>query len=164
MEVFVDPQLPATPLLLFGAGHVAQAVAPLARRVGFEVTVIDDMDEFASAERFPDAARLVHSFDPRDFVQLLTPRSYCVIVTRDHAVDQALLEALAPRDLAYLGCIGSRGKAGRFEHRLEAKGVPAEQWARVRIPVGLDIAAETPDEIAVSIVAELIQTRARQDA
>jgi xanthine dehydrogenase accessory factor len=160
MEVFIDPSLPPPTLVLFGAGHVSQATAPLARRVGFEVIVADELEEFASAERFPDAARFLHSFDPSEFAELpLGPRCFCVIATRDHAIDQDLLEALIGRELAYLGVIGSLGKAGRFRKRLEAKGVAEAALARVRMPVGLDIAAETPEEIAVSIVAELIRVK-----
>jgi len=159
MEVFIDVTAPPAPLIIFGGGHVGAALAPLARTIGFDVHVVDELEEFASPERFP-GARLHHSFDPRDWGELpLGPRTVVVVTTRDHAVDQAVLEALVGRDLGYLGVIGSRGKAGRFRRRLEAKGVAPAQLARVHMPIGLDIGAETPEEIAVSVIAQLIQLR-----
>jgi xanthine dehydrogenase accessory factor len=163
---FVEPVLPTDRLILFGAGHVARAVAPLAAGVGFEVVVCDEDERFATAERFP-GARLVPSFDAREVARELEPfgaDDHVLIVTRDHAVDQALLEALLPAaELTYLGLIGSRGKLGRFRRRLEAKAIGDDAaWARLHAPVGLDIGAETPEEIAVAIVAELVQVRHRR--
>jgi len=163
-ERFFEAVRPADRLLLFGAGHVAVAIAPLAARVGFEVVVCDEDDRFASAERFP-GARILATFDDRDVEKELGgplgAGDYALIVTRDHAVDQAILERLLPRgELGYLGLIGSRGKLGRFRRRLEAKGIgDAAAWGRLRSPVGMDIGAETPEEIAVAVVAELIQAR-----
>jgi xanthine dehydrogenase accessory factor len=152
--------------VLFGAGHVAHAVAALAARVGFELVVCDEDERFASAERFPGAT-LVPTFDARAAARELHPfgpDDHVLIVTRDHAVDQGLLETLLPwPGLTYLGLIGSRGKIGRFRQRLEAKGLAdGARWAALHAPVGLDIGAETPEEIAVAIVAELIQARHRR--
>ena len=151
---FVEPILPPDRLILYGAGHVAHALAPMAARVGFDVVVCDEDERYANAERFPEATIA-------DEVNDLGRGDYVVILTRDHAVDQALLEKLLPRtELAYLGMIGSLGKLGRFRKRLEAKGIGDEAaWKRLRSPVGLDIGAETPEEIAVSIVGELIAAR-----
>ncbi len=161
MEVFVEPLVPEPPLVVCGAGHVARAVVPLARAVGFRPIVVDDLDELATRERFPDAAELVDSFDVRDWKDVpLDDRTYALIVTRDHAQDQALLEDLIKRDLAYLGLIGSRRKIELFKQRLIARGVDEKRFERLRAPVGLDIGAETPEEIAVAIVAQLIETRA----
>jgi xanthine dehydrogenase accessory factor len=158
-----EPVFPTPRLVLFGAGHVARAIAPLAATVGFELVVCDEDERFAAAERFP-GARLVHTFDPRDLPAELGAfgaGDHVIILTRDHALDQAILEQLlARRDLPYLGLIGSRGKLGRFRKRLEAKGIGGEaDWARLRSPVGLDIGAETPEEIAVAVVAELVRAR-----
>ncbi len=116
-----------------------------------------------SAFRTP--SRIVDSFDPRDWKELaLDEGSYVVIVTRDHAQDQALLEHFIALpgggELAYLGLIGSRRKIEMFKQRLGARGVDAARFERLRAPIGLDIGADTPEEIAVAIVAELIQTRA----
>jgi xanthine dehydrogenase accessory factor len=161
MEVFVEPLVPEPPLIVCGAGHVARAVVPLARAVGFRPIVVDDMEELATRERFPDAAELVDSFDVRDWKDVpLDDRTYALIVTRDHAQDQQLLEQLIGRDLAYLGLIGSRRKIELFKQRLIARGVDEKRFERLRAPVGLDIGAETPEEIAVAIVAQLIETRA----
>jgi xanthine dehydrogenase accessory factor len=165
MEVFVEPMVPEPPLVVCGAGHVARALVPLARSVGFAPYVVDEMEEYASAERFPDAVAIVDSFDPRDWSGFpLDDRTYVVIVTRDHALDQKLLEAVIDRDLGYLGLIGSRRKIEMFKQRLAAKGVDPARFARLHAPIGLDIGAQTPEEIAVAIVGELIQTRAARRA
>jgi xanthine dehydrogenase accessory factor len=165
MEIFIEPVVPEPPLIVCGAGHVARALVPLARSVGFAPIVIDELEEYASAERFPDAVRFVDSFDVRDWQDVpLDDRTYLVIVTRDHAVDQQLLEAVIGYDLGYLGMIGSRRKVEMFKRRLEAKGVPPERFTRLHAPIGIDIKAETPEEIAVAIVAELIQVRASRRA
>ena len=166
MEVFVEPMVPEPQLVVCGGGHVARALVPLARSVGFAPVVVDEPSDdggadMASPERFPDAARLLDSWDVRDWKDVpLDERTYVVIVTRDHAVDQRLLEALVDRDVAYLGMIGSRRKVEMFHRRLEARGVSPERLARLHAPIGLDIGADTPEEIAVAIVAQLIAVRA----
>ncbi len=161
MEVFVEPLVPAPTLIVCGGGHVAHALVPLARRVGFAPVVVEEAEEMATPARFPDAVRIVDSFDPRDWRDLAVDgNSYVVIVTRDHAQDQALLEHFVGRELAYLGLIGSRRKIEMFKQRLVARGVDAARFERLHAPIGLDIGAETPEEIAVAIVAELIQARA----
>jgi xanthine dehydrogenase accessory factor len=161
MEVFVEPLVPEPPLVVCGAGHVARALVPLARSVGFSPYVVDDLEELATPARFPDAVEIVDSFDVRDWKSVpLDDNTYAVIVTRDHAQDQALLEQLIGRDLAYLGLIGSRRKIEMFKQRLVAKGFDAARFDRLHAPIGLDIGAQTPEEIAVSIVAQLIQARA----
>ena len=164
MEVFLEPMFPDPILVVLGAGHVAKALVPLARSVGFAPLVVDELEEYASAERFPDAQAIVDSFDPRDWTFPLDGETYVVVLTRDHALDQQLVEALIGRDLAYLGMIGSRRKVEMFRQRLEAKGVAAATFARLRAPIGLAIGAETPEEIAVAIVGELIQVRAARRA
>ncbi len=156
--------------IVFGLGHVAQSLGPLLANLGFTVIVCDDGETGATGVRPAWAAELVESFDAAEVERLLGgfTRDDCVlIVTRDHAIDQKLLEALIGRDeLGYLGMIGSRGKVGRFKKRLEARGlidgeVGAARWARLRAPIGLDLGAETPEEIAVAIAAELIARRRR---
>jgi xanthine dehydrogenase accessory factor len=163
MEVFIEPQVPEPPLVICGGGHVAKALAPLARQVGFAPIVVEETEEMSNRDRFPDAAEIVDSFDVRDWNSVpLDDNSYVVIVTRDHAIDQKILEQLLERapKLAYLGLIGSRRKIEMFKQRLTAKGFDAALFDRLHAPIGLDIGAETPEEIAVSIVAELIQNRA----
>ena len=161
MEVFVEPLSPAPNLIVCGGGHVAQALVPLARPLGFCPIVIEDLEELGSRERFPDAERIIDSFSVRDWHGVpLDQRSYAVIVTRDHQQDQALLEQLVPLDLAYLGLIGSQRKILMFRQRLLNKGVTEERLARVHAPIGLSIGAQTPTEIAIAIAAELIAVRA----
>lgn len=147
--------------VVFGLGHVARSLGPLLAGLGFAVVVCDD-GETGATEQPPTWAAAVHeTFDPR----VVVPGDLVLIVTRDHAIDQQLLEALIVRDdLAYLGMIGSRGKVGRFRKRLEARGLldgpdGEARWARLRAPIGLDIGAETPEEIAVAIAAELVARR-----
>jgi xanthine dehydrogenase accessory factor len=156
--------------IVFGFGHVAKALGPLLAKLGFEVIVCDDDETSALAAAPPWAARVIESFDATEVERALggfTPDDHVLIITRDHAVDQQILEKLILRDdLAYLGMIGSRGKVGRFRKRLEAKGLLADdaargRWAKLRAPIGLDLAAETPDEIAVAIAAELVALRRR---
>jgi xanthine dehydrogenase accessory factor len=167
MEVFVEPLVPEPFLIVCGGGHVARAVVPLARAVGFLPIVVEEPPDDAPDEpaavaaRFAAAVRVVDSWDVRDWQGVaLDGNSYVIIVTRDHAVDQRLLESLIDRDLAYLGMIGSQRKVQLFHRRLEAKGIEPAKLARLHAPIGLDIGADTPEEIAVAIVAQLIQARA----
>jgi xanthine dehydrogenase accessory factor len=164
---FAEPILPPDRVVLFGLGHVARALGPVLAGLGFEIAVCDDDETGALAAAPPWAQRTVDSFDLPDVERAIGPlgfADYLIITTRDHAIDQRILEqALAHpalEELAYLGLIGSRGKIGRFRKRLVAKGVATEQrWSRLRAPIGLDIAAETPAEIAISVAAELIRLR-----
>ena len=161
MEVFVEPMCPSPTLIVCGGGHVAKALVPLARPLGFRPIVVEDMEELGNRERFPDAERIIDSFAVRDWQGVaLDQQSYVVIVTRDHQQDQALVEELLPLELAYLGLIGSRRKILMFRQRLLNKGFSAERLARVHAPIGLNIGAQTPAEIAIAIAAELIAVRA----
>ena len=164
MKVFLERHAAAARLWVFGAGHVGREVAALAKRVGFRVAVVDERSEWANRERFPDADELVLR-NPADCARELPGGADCYfcITTHDHPLDQSCLEALLPKPSAYLGVIGSRRKAERFKMRLQAAGVPEAEMARVRSPMGVAINALTAAEIAVSIVAELVQVR-RKDA
>jgi xanthine dehydrogenase accessory factor len=157
MQIFCEILEPTRRLLLYGGGHVAQPTAALAARCGFSVWVIDDREEWASSERFPEAQRLLHLPVEDAFEEIdLQSRDYVIVVTRGHEQDQAVLEHHLKHPPAYLGVIGSLSKVTRAISRAKAKGASDEQLARVHMPIGLDIGAITPDEIAVSIVAELI--------
>lgn len=148
-------------LILFGAGHVSIFVAPLAKTVGFRVTVIDDRSEFANKERFPDADEIhVVPFSEAFDRITVSDSSYLTIVTRGHTFDRVVLEAALHTEPAYVGMIGSRKKRELIYAALRDNGIPEEKIASVHSPVGVDIDAETPEEIAVSIVAELIKARA----
>jgi len=160
-DCFVEPVLPRDRLLLFGSGHVARALAALAADTGFAVVVCDD-DELLSPERFPAALR-VDSLDVAFVLREIGPfgrGDHAIIATRDHELDQAVLEQLLPRrELASLGMLGSLRKRERLRLRVESRGIDAANWERLRCPVGIAIGAETPEEIAVSIVAELVRIR-----
>ncbi len=157
MDVLIEPLSAQEHLHLFGAGHVGGAIAPLARRLGFVVHVYDERDEWLTPERFPECERIEK--DPRRALPDLGPRDYGVIVTHSHQLDQDLLEALIGQPWAYLGMIGSRSKVAKFSMRLRAAGVEQELFERVHAPIGLDIGAETPAEIAVAVAAELVRIR-----
>lgn len=161
VEAFVDPMGGREYVVLVGGGHINQALAPMLDALGFDVLVVDEFEEFASPERFPGVARFAYSFSPDAWDVPLGRETSIVIATRDHAVDQNVLEALAAKNARprYLGVIGSRGKLGRFRKRLEAKGIAPDWIAQVRGPIGLAIGAETPAEIAVSVAAELVAVR-----
>jgi len=160
--LYAEARFPPEELLVVGAGHIAVPLADLGVRLGFRVTVLDDRDEFATEERFPGAAsvRRVDFTDPFRDVPI-GPRTYIVLVTRAHRYDFDCLKQLVERDLQpkYVGMIGSRRRVRAAFHALLEAGVPRERVARVRAPLGIDIGAETPDEIAVSIAAELIAVR-----
>jgi xanthine dehydrogenase accessory factor len=147
---------------IFGAGHVSQQVAPLAGLVGFSVVVLDDRQEFANRERFPQAEEVIvlDNFDePLKGLEINTD-SYLVIVTRGHAHDQTVLRQALQTQAGYIGMIGSRRKRDAVYENLGKEGFTRQDFDRVFSPIGLDIGAETPEEIAVSIMAELIHVRA----
>jgi len=150
----------APSLFIFGGGHVSLPLSRIAAMAGFRVTVIDDRPEFANQERFPEAARTIAADFVQSFTQIaLKPSSSIVIVTRGHKADELVLGVAAATPAGYIGMIGSRKKVAAVFERLVERGVPAEALGRVRAPIGLDIGAVTPGEIAVSIVAELIHAR-----
>jgi xanthine dehydrogenase accessory factor len=160
LEVFVEPVAPAPHLYLFGAGHVAHSLYKVARLAGFDVTVVDDRESFASRERFPEA-RDVYADDFERVMAQLVPgeSSYIVIVTRGHRDDMRVLEWAVEQNARYLGMIGSKRKVIAIYKQLEQRGVAREKLHRVAAPVGLAIGAVTPEEIAVAIVAEMISVR-----
>lgn len=145
------------PCLIVGGGHVATATAPLLGRVGFAVTVVDARDAWAKDGRIPGATCVVGDYD--DVATSLPLSSVVLVMTHDHALDQKAIEWAIRRGFAYVGGVGSRAKAQRTRDRLTAKGFPEADVARVRMPIGVDIGARLPDEIAASIAAELIAWR-----
>jgi xanthine dehydrogenase accessory factor len=160
MDVYIEPIEPSPELYVIGAGHVGFHLARLAHEVGFRVHIVDDREKFANNERFPTAEEVVVDDIPTWVARAnLPPHAYAVIVTRGHTNDLEALRALAPIDLRYLGLIGSRAKVARIYEALAADNMPAERLERVHAPIGLDIGAVTPQEIAVSILAELIAVK-----
>jgi xanthine dehydrogenase accessory factor len=147
---------------LFGAGHVAQPTAHLASLVGFQVHVYDDRREYANRERFPDAhaIHLLETFDEASDGPVLGADDFVVILTRGHLHDQNVLAQTLSTGAGYIGMIGSRKKRRTIYRNLLDQGIAQQDIDRVHSPIGLSIGAETPEEIAVSIVAELIAVRA----
>ena len=160
MEVHIDPLSPAPQLYVVGAGHVGWHLARVAADAGFRLHVIDDREKFANRDRFPDADEVIAEPIPDWLNSADLPSSaFVVIVTRGHQHDMDALRALAARDLRYVGLIGSRAKVARIFDALNADGMPPERLKRVHAPIGLDIGAITPAEIAISILAQLIAVR-----
>lgn len=157
MEAMIEVLDLQPELHLWGAGHVAQALAPLLPTLGFRVQVYDPRPELLEHPAFADFQR--HEGDPRLRLPALGPADYGLILTHDHQLDQDLVEALLPLPFAYLGMIGSRAKVTRFFQRLQVAGMDPGLFTKLSAPVGLSLGAQTPAEIAVSIAAELILVR-----
>jgi xanthine dehydrogenase accessory factor len=165
LEVFVEPILPLVLLYVFGAGHVAINLCKVATTAGFDVVITDDRSSYATKDRFP-AAREVQALDFDAAMQKLEPTesSYIVIVTRGHHDDMRILRWAVQTRARYVGMIGSRRKVIEIFKNLSDEGLPGHLFERVHAPIGLDIGAVTPEEIAVAITAELIAIRRHADA
>jgi xanthine dehydrogenase accessory factor len=161
LDIFVEPVISDPILYLFGGGHVSGQVVPLANRVGFKVVVIDDRPEFSMSEIFPEAEE-VHNYPFESVMDRLpiNESSYIVIITRGHSYDKEVLVQALKTPAVYIGMIGSRRKLSIIYNKLLEEGFTKEQLDQVHSPIGIKIGAETPEEIAVSIVAELIKVRA----
>lgn len=157
-DVYIEPILPLSTLYIFGGGHISFALARLAKIIEFRVVVIDDRKEYANPERFPEADQTIADAYPNTFSQISVDQfSYIVILTRGHVHDQTVLEWAITTNAQYIGMIGSRKKIRTIYDNLITKGVKEDNLKRVHAPIGLDIKAETPEEIAVSIIAEIVQ-------
>lgn len=161
---FYEPLVGRAVVYLFGAGHVARELAALLPRLGFGLVVADDRPEFAHRDHFPQADQIwVRDFNRMLEGEKLPPRAFVVICTRGHAFDKEVLAQVLAQQAAYVGMIGSRRKKATIFKALEQEGVSRELLARVHSPIGLDIGAQTPAEIALSIAAELVAVRAGRD-
>lgn len=160
MQVFIEPIESTPTLCLFGAGHVAQPLARMAREAGFRVEVADDRIKYANEERFPQADRIVvDDFASAARRMTVGPNTYAVVVTRGHKGDAEALEAVLGHGARFVGLLGSRPKLVHIVAALEERGVPREELARIHCPLGIEIGAVTPEEIAVSVLAEMIAVR-----
>lgn len=164
MEVYIEPVLPDSRLYLIGAGHISLALAPIAKLVGFEVVVIDSEKKYANRTRFPKAvAEKVMVSDFKKAIEKVNfdESAYIAILTRSHVKDRESLAACLkkPQPFAYLGMIGSKQKITATFTALMKSGIPKKKLDMVYAPIGLDIGAETPEEIAISILAELIAVK-----
>ncbi len=163
MDIYIEPIVPTPKVYIFGGGHISLFVCRISAMVGFEVAIIDDRPDFANTQRFPEAAEVM----AEDFetvlpkIQVREP-AYLVIVSRGHAYDQDILEWAVRTNARYIGMIGSRKKITTVYANLREKGITPEMLQRVHAPIGLDIGALTPEEIAVSIVAEMISIRRKK--
>ena len=160
LDVFIEPIVAIPTLYLFGGGHVSLQIAKVAKSVGFKIVVIDDRPSFANQERFPMADETRVEDMETVFERLpVDDQSYIVAVTRGHQHDEPVIEQAIRTDARYIGMIGSKRKISRMWKKLIERGANRERLAQVHAPIGLEIGADTPEEIAVSIVAQLIQAR-----
>jgi len=162
--VFIDPLLPTPRLLICGAGHIALPLARFGLELGYEVTVIDDREDFASPSRFPGCRTIAG-----EFAETLEKLEYgrgahVVVITRGHVHDVDCLKVVLPKETAYVGLIGSRRRVGFVKKELLAGGIGAERVEELHTPIGLAIGAETPAELAISILAEITAVRRLGDA
>ena len=159
LEVFVEPVLPQPILHIFGGGHVSMALAKAANAAGFGIIVVDDREQFANAQRFPMAQEIVASYEAAFASLNPNSSSYLVIVTRGHRDDMRVLAWAVRTQARYIGMIGSKRKVLSTYKALEGDGFRPEEFERVYAPMGLEIGALSPEEIAVSITAELVAVR-----
>ncbi|HEX2923367.1 MAG TPA: XdhC/CoxI family protein [Chloroflexota bacterium] len=163
LDLFIDLLTPSPSLLIIGGGHIAQPLCTVAKTLGFSVTVMDDRASFANRDRFPEADNIVLGYFEEELARYpIHSSTYIIIVTRGHAYDQASLRAVIGSRAAYIGMIGSAHKVRTVMSNLAEAGVPKEQMEKVYSPIGLDIGAETPAEIAVGIMAEIVNVRRRR--
>ncbi len=160
MSVFVEPLVPAPQLLIFGAGHIGTCLTQIGKMLEFSVTVVDNRSEFANAERLPWADTIIaEEYAAAIEKAAFNARTYVVILTHKHSHDYEVLEMCLKKNWCYLGMIGSRAKVAKVFDQLRAKGVTDELIQKIHSPVGIKIGANTPSEIAISILAEIIQAR-----
>ncbi len=159
LEIFVEPILPQPMLYIFGGGHISVALAYAASTAGFAIGIVDDREAFANRERFPTAREIFTSFEEAFANIRPNATTYMVIVTRGHGDDMRVLGWAANTSARYVGMIGSKRKVMSVYRALEKEGLDPEKFANVNAPVGLEIGALTPEEIAISITAELIAVR-----
>lgn len=160
VSVFIEPYFPESRLIVLGGGHIAKPLAEFGSKVGFSVTVVDDRPMFANQDRFPDAEQVICESFSNCFAQLdLNESSFVVIVTRGHRHDFDCLKQVLNYKTAYIGMIGSKRRVKMIKEQLLQEGCPAELINKVNAPIGLNIGAVTPEEIAIAIIAQVISYR-----
>lgn len=158
-SVFIESISPRIPVVICGGGHVSLALSKLCKFMNYDLIILEDREEFANTARFPDAKRIIvdsfeNIFENNDF----EPNACFVIATRGHSHDALCLENIMRRDFMYAGMIGSRAKVQKTKNLILSKGFTEEDFDNIHTPIGLPIGGQTPEEIAVSIIAEIIQT------
>jgi xanthine dehydrogenase accessory factor len=165
LNIFVEPVVPQPRAFIFGGGHVSKSISKVANIAGFSTTIIDDREAFANRERFPEAEETFAEEYESVFPKLtVTSSSYLIIVTRGHRDDMRVLRWAVGTPARYISMIGSKRKTISVIHELEKEGIPRESFEKVFAPMGLEIGAESPEEIAISVVAEMIAVRRSPDA
>lgn len=160
LDVFVEPVVPQPRAFIFGAGHISKSLSKVATLAGFSTNIIDNREQFASRERFPEADEIYAEEYEEVFAKLpVNSSSYLIIVTRGHRDDMRVLRWAVETPARYISMIGSRRKVLSVIHEFEKEGVPREAFERIFAPMGFEIGAVTPEEIAVSVVAEMIAVR-----
>jgi xanthine dehydrogenase accessory factor len=165
LNVFVEPVIPQPSAIIFGAGHISKSLSKVATLAGFRTVIVDDREQFANRERFPEADE-IHAGEYEEVFPALSVNetSYVVIVTRGHRDDMRVLRWAVGTDARYISMIGSKRKVISVIKELEKEGVPAAAFERIFAPMGFEIGAVTPEEIAVSVVAEMIAVRRNPDS
>ncbi|MBZ5601088.1 MAG: XdhC/CoxI family protein [Acidobacteriia bacterium] len=165
LNIFVEPVIPQPRAFIFGGGHVSKSISKVANLAGFATVIIDDREAFANQERFPEADETYADEYEAVFPKLtVTSSSYLVIVTRGHRDDMRVLRWAVATPAKYIAMIGSKRKTISVIHELEKEGFPRSTFEKIFAPMGLEIGAESPEEIAISVVAEMIAVRRGPDA
>jgi xanthine dehydrogenase accessory factor len=160
MEVFIEPLQRPLEIVIFGGGHVGKALGRQMKLLDYQLTVVDERPEFGNADRFPEADRIFCESSKQAIKKISFHEQLVVLIaTHDHQLDQEILVECAPLEWSYLGMIGSRRKATKALDRLRSEGISEEIIARIQTPMGLDLGAQTPEEISVSIAAQIIAQR-----
>jgi xanthine dehydrogenase accessory factor len=160
LDVYIEPILPDDKLIIFGAGHITRSLAPLMRGAGFQVSVVEDSPDLLQKDKFPETGDLILT-DMEQFARDLPSdsRTYIVLLSRGFSRDKAILTQLIQKDFKYIGMIGSLRKINTMRGDLQKEGIPEEAFSKLKAPIGLDIGAETPEEIAISVAAEIIAAK-----
>ncbi len=160
LDIYIEPIFPEAKLIIFGAGHITRSLAPLVKLAGFQVSVVEDSPDLLQKDRFPEIEELSQT-DMEQFAGDLRSdaQTYIVLLSRGFSRDEAILSKLIQKDFKYIGMIGSQRKIRTMEEELQKQGVPKEAFSKLYAPIGLDIGAETPEEIAISIAAEVIAAK-----
>ncbi len=163
MKVFIEPFKLREHLIICGAGHIALPLSAIGKMLGFKVTVIDDRKAFAHKKRFPHVDKIIVGNHAAELAKItIGPDSYVIIVTQGNEYDFECLKVMIKSQAGYIGVISSRPKKAKFWGRLKSAGVAEKYFKRVHIPMGLDIGAQTPEEIAISIGAELVAVKNKE--
>lgn len=160
IDVYIEPILPKEKLIIFGAGHITRSLAPLVKLAGFQVSVVEDSPDLLQKDKFPETEDLILT-DMEQFARNLPsdPGTYIVLLSRGYSRDKAILSELIQKDCKYIGMIGSLRKINTMKEDLQKEGIPEEAFSKLKAPIGLDIGAETPEEIAISIAAEIVAVK-----